>query len=427
MKLLTIAFKDMTRSFRSTFAIAFMVGVPLLMTGMFYLMFGGTGAGKPSFTVPVTTVTVADLDQGGSGFVAVKSQLPAGTQGNTMGQVLVSILQRDSFAKIIQVNLVDTAAAARAAVDTQKAGAAIIIPADFSAKFSDISGTTSIELYKDPTLSIGPGIVQSALSQIMDSFSGAKIAVNTVVSQTGQADPALINQIMQQYQGSDEQSGPAAELLNVQDVAVPNKQANAVATIIGPIMGWLTIFYAFFTGASTAQSILHEDEEGTLPRLFTTPTPHSTVLGGKFLAVGLTILVQMVVLFTLGRLIFGIAWGSLLSLTLVIAGTILAAAGFGIFLNSLLKSTKQSGLIFGGLLTVLGMLGGLPVMVPGSGVNSILAKVGLFEPIGWSMRGLLLTMQNAAQADVVIAFLVMLGWSLLFFIIGVLRFQKRYA
>ncbi len=32
------------------------------------------------------------------------------------------------------------------------------------------------------------------------------------------------------------------------------------------------IFYAFFTGTSTAQSILKEEEERTLPRLFTTPT-----------------------------------------------------------------------------------------------------------------------------------------------------------
>ena len=51
-------------------------------------------------------------------------------------------------------------------------------------------------------------------------------------------------------------------------------------------MGGMTIFYAFFTGTSTAQTILREDEDGTLPRLFTTPTSQATVLGGKFLAVG---------------------------------------------------------------------------------------------------------------------------------------------
>ena len=50
---------------------------------------------------------------------------------------------------------------------------------------------------------------------------------------------------------------------------------------------------------------------GTLPRLFTTPTTQSTILGGKFLAVGLTVVVQMTVLIILGRLIFGIHWGDM--------------------------------------------------------------------------------------------------------------------
>jgi ABC-type multidrug transport system permease subunit len=93
----------------------------------------------------------------------------------------------------------------------------------------------------------------------------------------------------------------------------------------------------------------------------------------------------------------------------------------------MLKNTKQAGLIFGGLLTVMGMLGGLPVFIPGSTANDLLAKVGLVEPVGWAVRGLLQTMQNAAFTDVFLTFLVLVGWSVLFFIIGILRFQKRYA
>jgi ABC-2 type transport system permease protein len=422
MKLLDIAFKDMTRSFRSTFAVVFMFGVPLLMTGMFYLMFGGTGAGK-TFTVPVTTVAVANLDQGSPSFATLQSQLPADTAGQTMGQILVSHLEEKALADVIQVIRVDSVEAARAAVDSQQAGAAIIIPPDFSAQFVDPAGTTAIELYKDPTLTIGPGIVQSVLNQLLDSFSGAKIAVSVAVSADGGADPALLGQVISQFTGS----GPATQIFDVRDASVPTQQANAVATIIGPIMGWLTLFYAFFTGASTAQSILKEDEEGTLPRLFTTPTKHSTILGGKFLAVGLTVVVQMVVLFLLGGYVFGIPWGATVSIALVILGTILAAAGFGIFINSMLKSTKQGGLIFGGLLTVMGMLGGLPIFVPGSSANDMLAKVGLFEPIGWAVRGLLQSMQSAAFRDVVLTALVLAGWGVVFFIIGVLRFQKRYV
>ena len=53
MKAFDIAFKDMTRSFRSFFAVVFMFIVPLLVTGMFYFMFGNI-ASNGGFNLPRT-------------------------------------------------------------------------------------------------------------------------------------------------------------------------------------------------------------------------------------------------------------------------------------------------------------------------------------------------------------------------------------
>jgi ABC-2 type transport system permease protein len=427
MKIFDIALKDMTRSFRSAFALIFMFGVPLLMTGMFYVMFGGPSKDKPSFSLPVTSVVVANLDQGDPGFDSVKAFLPAGTQARSMGEVFVSILQSKDMATVMQVSIVDSAEEARALVDDQKAGAAIIIPVDFSSRFSTLEGQASLELYKDPTLTIGPSIVQSVLAQIMDGMSAAKIAVNVTLKQTGSTDPELISLTMQKYLASLPSLNQQRSLIELHDVSAQKKSSSPILTIIAPIMGWLTIFYAFFTGASTAQTILKEDEEGTLPRLFTTPTPQSTILGGKFLAVGLTVFVQMVVLLVLGRLIFGIPWGALASISLVTVGTIFAAATFGIFLNSLLKSTKQSGLVFGGLLTVMGMLAGIPIFASGSSSAGTFATVSLIEPVGWAVRGLLQGLKGSPLNEVLLTFLGLITWSIVLFVLGVLRFQKRYA
>jgi ABC-2 type transport system permease protein len=232
---------------------------------------------------------------------------------------------------------------------------------------------------------------------------------------------------MQQFSASSANGNAPAAELDVRNTTTTKPPSNPLVTIIAPIMGWLTIFYAFYTGATTAQSILREDEDGTLPRLFTTPTTHSTVLGGKFLAVGLTVVAQMTTLLLLGHLIFGIAWGALLPLTLVTLGTILVAASFGIFVNSLLKGTKQAGFIFGGLLTVLGMVGGLPIFAAGSSSVDSLARVSLVEPVGWAVQGLLKVMKGAQVQDVLLILGVLVAWSVVFFTIGVLRFQKRYA
>ena len=428
MKIFDIALKDMTRSFRSTFALVFMFGVPLLLTGMFYFMFGGAAKGDQDFSVPVTKVVVANLDQGGPGFDLAKAQLPGGSQAHSLGDMVLASLQDKSFDHLMQINTAASAKAARAQVDSQKAGVAIIIPADFSEQFSETNGQATIQLYKDPTLTLGPSIVESVISQFMDSMSGAKVAVNVVIHQIGSTDPALIGQVVAQYVAAIPSGDQSAALLELHAPPAKKPASSTLSLIVSFIMGGMTIFYAFYTGTSTAQTILREDEDGTLPRLFTTPTPQATVLGGKFLAIGLTVLVQMTVLLILGRLIFAIQWGSLLPLALVTLVTVLAAATFGIFIMSLLKSTRQAGTVLGGVLTVTGMLGMVKIFTMGSPTSPAWADIAsMFVPQGWAVRGLSQVMAAASLNDILLTCLALLGMSVVFFLIGVLRFQKRYA
>ncbi|MGD0751952.1 MAG: ABC transporter permease [Anaerolineales bacterium] len=428
MKILDIALKDMTRSFRSTFALIFMFGIPLLMTGMFYFMFGGGAKSDQGFSVPVTKVVVVNLDQGSPSFDLAKAQTPGASQAHSLGDMVLSTLQDKSFASLMQISTVATAQAARAQVDSQQAGVAIIIPADFSQQFSDTNGQAVIQLYKDPTLSLGPGILESILSQFMDSLSGAKVAVAVVTQQTGSTGPALINQVVAQYVAAIPSGDQTAALLDLHAPLAKKPASSTLSLIVSFIMGGMTIFYAFYTGTSTAQTILREDEGGTLPRLFTTPTSQATVLGGKFLAVGLTVLVQMTVLLILGHLIFAIQWGSLLPLALVTFATVLAAATFGIFIMSLLKSTRQAGTVLGGVLTVTGMLGMVKIFTMGSPTSPAWADIAsMAVPQGWAVRGLSQVMAAASLNDILLTCLALLGMSVVFFLVGVLRFQKRYA
>ncbi|HVM70273.1 MAG TPA: ABC transporter permease [Anaerolineales bacterium] len=428
MKILDIAFKDMTRSFRSAFALIFMFGIPLLMTGMFYFMFGGGAKGSQGFSVPVTQVVVANLDQGGQAFDQTKAQFPGGSQAHSLGDMVLDTLQNKSFADLMNITRVDSSAAARQMVDDQKAGVAIIIPADFSQQFTNLNGHATVQLYKDPTLTLGPSIVESIMTQFMDSMSGAKVAVEVVTQQSGSHDPALIGQVVQQYVMGVPSGDQTATLLDLHAPAAKKSANSTLSLVVSFIMGGMTIFYAFFTGTSTAQSILREDEDGTLPRLFTTPTTQATVLGGKFLAIGLTVLVQMTVLLILGRLIFAIQWGSLLPLALITLGTVLAAATFGIFIISLLKSTRQAGTVLGGVLTVTGMLGMIKIFTMGSPTSPAWADIAsMFVPQGWAVRGLSQVMGAASMNDILLTCLALLGMSIVFFLIGVLRFQKRFA
>jgi ABC-2 type transport system permease protein len=190
----------------------------------------------------------------------------------------------------------------------------------------------------------------------------------------------------------------------------------------------MMVFYAFFTGTSTAQSILREEEERTLPRLFTTPTPQVTILTGKLLSVFMTVCAQVVVLLIAARLIFGIQWGEFIPVALAAAGIIFSASSFGIFVNSFLKDTKQAGVVFGGVLTVTGMLGMIEIFAAGSASAALLGgTVSLLVPQGWAIRGLMQSLDGEPVSAVLLTTLAMLVWSAAFFIVGVLRFNRRYA
>jgi len=136
MKAFDIALKDMTRSFRSAFAVVFMFGVPLLVTGMFYFMFG-TIASDGEFTLPKTKVVIANLDAGGPKFQVNPKNIPGGKKADTMGDLIVSILQSEDMADLIEITLATSAQSARAAVDSQSSQVAIIIPSDFSHQFAE--------------------------------------------------------------------------------------------------------------------------------------------------------------------------------------------------------------------------------------------------------------------------------------------------
>jgi ABC-2 type transport system permease protein len=430
MKILDIALKDMTRSFRSAFAVIFMFGVPLLVTGMFYFMFGNI-ASNGEFDLPQTQVIIANLDEGGPKFQVSTKNIPGGARADTMGELVVSILQSEELADLIQISFAPSAASARAAVDAQAAQVAVVIPADFSKKFADPDSQAVIEFYQDPTLTIGPEIIHSILNRFMDGMAGVKIAVNVFLDEAAAEDYLLAGQVVQAYLDISlaEAQDLEAELLAVRAPnALPEaSNDNLLLSIVSPIMGGMMIFYAFFTGTSTAQSILKEEEEGTLPRLFTTPTPQASILTGKFLATFLTVLVQVVVLLLAARLVFGIQWGQPLAVALAALGIVCCASTMGIFINSFLQSTKQGGVIFGGVLTITGMIGMISIFALNSpGAARLGDTVSLLVPQGWAVRGLMQAMEGLPATQVGQTALIMFAWSAVFFTVGVWRFNRRY-
>jgi ABC-2 type transport system permease protein len=447
VKVLDVAFKDLSRSFRSAFAIVFMFGVPILMTGMFAFMFGGMlGGDGEEYILPRTTVHVTNLDQGASGFDTAFMADPGGENPpsfDSMGAFIVHFLQDQELADLIELTEVPDPALAREAVDNQQAGVALVIPENFTEAVLDPDGReqATLEFYQDPTLTLGPNIVKTIISQLVDSFSGTRIALGTVYEQLAEAEldltvaqeQALLAQylegIAKQGEQQSEMGASAGIALQVPPGRAATEDDSQLGQILGLIMAGMMVFYAFFTGTSSAQNILEEEEDGTLPRLFTTPTPVTTILTGKFLAIGMTILVQVVVLLLFGRFAFGIRWGKFLPVALMTVGAVVAASTFGIFVMSFVKNTRQAGVIYGSVVTFTGMLGMIRTFTfDASNVPKSLDTITFLVPQGWILQGYSLAMQGRGLlGEFLLIFAALMVWSGVFFVVGRARLQRRFA
>ncbi|MBE0697890.1 MAG: hypothetical protein IH586_13290, partial [Anaerolineaceae bacterium] len=145
MKLLDIAFKDMLRYFRNTFAVGMMVVVPLLITGLIYAAFGGvlSSSETSSYSLPLIKVQVVNHDPGDP------------TANINAGSYLIEALTSETVQDVFQVTQTQDDLAARSAVDRQEAALALIIPNNFTRAALTGQGEAVLELYQDPTLSFG--------------------------------------------------------------------------------------------------------------------------------------------------------------------------------------------------------------------------------------------------------------------------------
>jgi ABC-type multidrug transport system permease subunit len=102
-----------------------------------------------------------------------------------------------------------------------------------------------------------------------------------------------------------------------------------------------------------------------------------------------------------------------------------AAVGLAVLLVSFLKSSKQAGFVFGGVLTALGMLSGLfttNIAMPAS-----FAAIAKFTPQGWALKAWELSLAGMPPSLVIVPFFVLVGMGLVMFIIGSVLFRRRYA
>lgn len=313
--------------------------------------------------------------------------------------------------------------------------AAIIIPADFSAKIDSYT-PTEIEVIVDPAEAETASIVTGIMNQVAGEvtiWGEIQYGIRSIMGESellAQASPEQLRGIEAQNLGvimtrlNELRRNPAIAVIS-EDLEGIQVQSG-LSLFITFLFPAFTVMFIFFIVGAESSSLLQEREAGTLRRLLAAPIPRWTVILGKMLAYGLLVCLQVLILFTLGYVAFNITLGedplALFAITILVA---FVAVSLGMLVAAFAKSAKQAdnvGMVLGFVLAGIGgAFPSWPPMFRSGGVIGVLSK---FTPHAHALEGYYSVMaENASFSQILPQLGILLAMGLVFFLIAVWRFR----
>lgn len=158
---------------------------------------------------------------------------------------------------------------------------------------------------------------------------------------------------------------------------------NPFATSI--VGGWAMQFLLFAVSASAA-ALFRERDAGIFQRLLAAPVTRAQILWGKFLYGVILGLVQLVVLFAGGRILFGIEVEQHIGLLLIVCVFAAAACtSFGMLIAAISPNAEAAGGLATFLIMLMSALGG--AWFPISIMPAFIQQFSKLTLVYWSMEG----------------------------------------
>ena len=386
---LIVAMNHLNNLRKDRLALAFMFILPLLLSFVTGLAFGG-GASNDSYAIPVAIV---DLD------------------GGPLGQSIAAIFDNEPF-----VRYTVSDAEAREMLQQREVSAAVMIPvgvADLLQSGSPVTVTILQSAAQE-----GPRLVEQHLTAELMRIRAAA-ATAQLIEQTGIQDWGNAYSAAYALWAPGEQ--PVK--VSVEALSTTPRAADYADGYNLSSPGYIVMFGLMSITAAGAALILRERDTGTLGRLLSAPLSRGALILGKMLGLIFTGVLQMSILAAASQLLFGVNWGqSPLTLLAIIVAFSFAAAGLGMFLAALCKTASQASAV--GVLTVLvlSMLGGTwwPMELMPRSVQLISRLV----PSGWAMAAFTdIILRGAGLGQLWLHAAVLAGFGLAFATLGARMFR----
>lgn len=197
---------------------------------------------------------------------------------------------------------------------------------------------------------------------------------------------------------------------------------------LGAVPGYAVLF-VFLTAQATAYSIYEEKKVGSFRRLLAAPISKASLLAGKMLPNFLTALIQTAVIFAFGSFglrLLGLASVSLgrdpLALGLIVVLMALCSSALGLVIAAVARTENQIGGLSQLMLWVMAIVGGS--IVPTFVLEMFLGPLPSVVPHYWANRALdNVMLRGLTFSGVTTEMAALLGFTILFFAIGLWRFE----
>ncbi|MFB2623073.1 ABC transporter permease [Methanothermobacter marburgensis] len=297
---------------------------------------------------------------------------------------------------------------ARDMVDAGEVKAAIILPPNYD----NLTDEPTVVMYLDSSDQLASQALVPATQALFSRLSG-EIAVQKMQSPT----------LNIQNQNSTPRETGFQSIVSTINFQVDRIYGDVkYMDFLVPAVLAMTIMFSCMFGMG--QSIAGERERGELARLFMTPTSVSTVVGGKIISKLVIESGRAFLLLCVAILLFGIKInGSMLLTVLLLVLTALCFVGFGIMISARVGTQEDYMQMVMPFAMPMMFVSG--VFYPIETMPWVFQKLAYVVPLTYANDALRSVMlKGAGVGDIWLDLAVLVGFTLLFFAMGVTRFNR---
>ncbi len=417
-RILTLALKDLLLLWRDKFGLFWVAGFPLAFAVFFGSIFSSGGSGTSAISVavvdedgtPASAEFIAELDRSEAldvSHMGADEALERVRRGKTTAYVLIE----KGFSEFNGLFTGDSPPLRIGVDPSRKAEAAYLQGILTSLMFESLQNRLSDSERMMSDLREMSAEIDSSTGVPLSQRHALKNLFASLTDLYGLSDSGFL-------QG--ERLGMGEIEVESVEKAISKDSPRSYFDISFP---QATIWGLIGCAAAFAISIVQERTSGTFLRLRLAPLTRVHILGGKALACFLTCMTVMIVLLSVGKIVFGVNIANATQLLMAVAASSLCFVGIMMLISVLGRTERAVAGSGWAILMVMAMAGG--GMVPVMFMPVWMKTLGQVSPVKWAIYSLEGAIwRGFSVTEMLVPVGILLGVGLIFFTVGAAVFSR---